>query len=96
MVSYLGRSQSGMLLHADPHSRHSRSHGELALNPVEYRRSHWKQHVLPNFCPATFEQLSHYAQALHRMRRWPTLVIVFRRRAELFRLCNSKWMVPFG
>src|SRR2546427_8795805 len=32
-------------------------------------RSHWKQHELPNFCPATFGQLSHYArQALRRMR----------------------------
>ncbi len=28
------------------------------LNPVEYLRSHWKQHELPNFCPKSFEQLS--------------------------------------
>src|SRR5437899_10099386 len=43
------------------------------LNPVEYLWSHWKQHELPNFCPSTFGQWSHYArQALHRMRRAPT------------------------
>jgi transposase len=24
------------------------------LNPVEYLWSYWKQHELPNFCPATF------------------------------------------
>src|SRR5437763_305032 len=55
------------------------------LNPVEYLWSHWKQHELPNFCPATFGQLSHYArQALRRMRRRPTLVIAFWQQAELF------------
>lgn len=32
------------------------------LNPVEYLWSHWKQHELPNFCPTTFGQLSHYAR----------------------------------
>jgi len=55
------------------------------LNPVEYLWSHWKQHELPNFCPATFGQLSHYArQALRRRRRRPTLVIAFWQQAELF------------
>ena len=40
------------------------------LNPVEYLWSHWKQHELPNFCPKTFGQLSHYARkALRRMRQ---------------------------
>jgi transposase len=28
------------------------------LNPVEYLWSHWKQHELPNFCPATFTLLT--------------------------------------
>ena len=57
------------------------------LNPVEYLWSHWKQHELPNFCPTTFGQLSHYArQALRRMRRRPTLVIAFWQQAELFPL----------
>ena len=56
-----------------------------AVNPVEYLWSHWKQHELPNFCPTTFGQLSHYArQALRRMRRRPTLVIAFWQQAELF------------
>jgi len=57
------------------------------LNPVEYLWSHWKQHELPNFCPQTFGQLSHYARkALRRMRKRPTLVIAFWRQAELFPL----------
>jgi hypothetical protein len=57
------------------------------LNPVEYLWSHWKQHELPNFCPQTFSQLSHYARkALRRMRKRPTLVIAFWRQAELFPL----------
>jgi transposase len=62
------------------------------LNPVEYLWSHWKQHELPNFCPTTFGQLSHYArQALRRMRRRPTLVIAFWQQAELLTiLCNSQ------
>jgi len=30
------------------------------LNPVEYLWSHWKHHKLPNFCPKTFGELSHY------------------------------------
>jgi transposase len=48
------------------------------LNPVEYLWSHWKQHELPNFCPQTFWQLSHYARkALRRMRRRTTLVTGF-------------------
>jgi transposase len=55
------------------------------LNPVEYLWSHWKQHELPNFCPQNFGQLSSYARkALRRMRKRPTLVIVFWRQAELF------------
>lgn len=55
------------------------------LNPVEYLWSHWKQHELPNFCPQTFWQLSHYArQALRRMRRRTTLVTGFWAQAELF------------
>jgi hypothetical protein len=36
------------------------------LNPVEYLWSHWKHHVLPNFCPQDFGELGvrpagHYA-----------------------------------
>ena len=55
------------------------------LNPVEYLWSHWKQHELPNFCPQTFWQLSHYARkALRRMRRRTTLVTGFWAQAELF------------
>ncbi len=57
------------------------------LNPVEYLWSHWKQHELPNFCPATFGQLSSHARnALRRMRRRPTLVCAFWEQAELFPL----------
>ena len=57
------------------------------LNPVEYLWSHWKQHELPNFCPKTFGQLSHYARkALCRMRQRPTLVAAFWQQAELFPL----------
>jgi hypothetical protein len=49
------------------------------------RQLHWKQHELPNRCPQNFGQLSQYArQALHRMRKRPTLVIAFWREAELF------------
>jgi transposase len=44
------------------------------LNPVEYLWSYWKQHELPNFCPAKFAQLS----------RRPTLVCAFWEQAELF------------
>ncbi|PYX75589.1 MAG: hypothetical protein DMG72_07020, partial [Acidobacteria bacterium] len=58
------------------------------LNPVEYLWSHWKQYELPDFCPTTFGQLSHYARkALRRMRRRPTLVIAFWQHADLCR-CN--------
>ena len=57
------------------------------LNPVEYLWSHWKQHELPNFCPTTFGQLSHYARrAFRRMCRRPTLVIAFWQQADLFPL----------
>jgi transposase len=57
------------------------------LNPVEYLWSHWKQHELPNFCPKSFGELSHYARkALRRMRRRPTLVMAFWQQAELFLL----------
>jgi transposase len=57
------------------------------LNPVEYLWSHWKQHELPNFCPKSFGELSHYARkALRRMRRRPTLVMAFWEQAELFPL----------
>ena len=57
------------------------------LNPVEYLWSHWKQHELPNFCPANFGQLSHYARkALRRMRRRSTLVCAFWQQADLFPL----------
>ncbi len=55
------------------------------LNPVEYLWSHWKQHELPNFCPKTFGELSHYARkALRRMHRRPTLVTAFWHQADLF------------
>ena len=54
---------------------------------VEYLWSHWKQHELPNFCPKSFGELSHYARkALRRMRRRPTLVMAFWEQAELFPL----------
>jgi len=57
------------------------------LNPVEYLGSHWKQHELPNFCPTTFGQLSHYArQALRRRRRRPARVVAFWQQANLFPL----------
>jgi transposase len=32
------------------------------LNPVESLWSHWKQHELPNFCPKSLGELSHYAR----------------------------------
>lgn len=55
------------------------------VNPVEYLWSHWKHHELPNFCPKTFGELSHYARkALRRMRRRPTLVAAFWQQANLF------------
>ncbi len=48
------------------------------LNPVEYLWSHWKQHELPNLCPKTLGELSHYARkALRRMRQRRTLVAAF-------------------
>ena len=57
------------------------------LNPVEYLWSHWKQYELPNFCPKSIGELSHYARkALRRMRRRPTLVMASWERAELFPL----------
>ena len=57
------------------------------LNPVEYLWSHWKHHELPNFCPTTFGQLSHYArQALRRRRRRPARVVAFWQQANLFPL----------
>jgi hypothetical protein len=52
---------------------------------MEYLWSRWKQHELPNFCPQTFWQLSHYARkALRRMRRRTTLVTGFWAQADLF------------
>ncbi len=55
------------------------------LNPVEYLWSYWKRHELPNFCPQTFWQMSHYARrALRRMRRRTTLVTGFWAQADLF------------
>lgn len=55
------------------------------LNPVEYLWGHWKQHELPNFCPKTFAELSHYSvRALKRMRRRPRLITAFWKQAELF------------
>ena len=66
------------------------------LNPVEYLWSHWKQHELPNFCPQTFGQLSHYArQALRRMRRRPTLVMPSGSRPNCFR-CNYIMQCSIG
>lgn len=54
------------------------------LNPVEYIRGHWKNHELPNFCPADFSQLSYHARrALRRMRRRPSLVRSFWTQAGL-------------
>ena len=56
------------------------------LNPVEYFWSHWKRHELPNFCPQTFWQMSHYARrAFSRMRRRTMLVTGFWAQADLFR-----------
>lgn len=55
------------------------------LNPVEYLWGYWKQHELPNLCPKNFGELSHHArQALHRMRRRPSLVTAFWKQARLF------------
>jgi len=46
--------------------------------PVEYLRSHWKQHEWPNVCPHNFGELSYHArQALRRMPRRQTLVMAF-------------------
>src|SRR6202035_192526 len=57
------------------------------LTPVKYLWSHWKQHELPNFCPASFAQLSvHARRALKRMRQRPTLVMSFWQQARLFPL----------
>lgn len=55
------------------------------LNPVEYLWGHWKHHVLPNFCPKTFGQLSYQAvRTLRKMRRRPTLIAAFWKQAGLF------------
>jgi hypothetical protein len=48
------------------------------LNPVEYLWSHWKQHELSNYRPASFGQLNLQAcHALRRIRLRPTLVCAF-------------------
>jgi hypothetical protein len=65
------------------------------LNPVEYLWGYWKHHALPNFCPATFGELSWHARcALRRMRRRPTLATAFWKQADLFEdvtiLCESQ------
>jgi len=55
------------------------------LNPVEYLWGYWKAHLLPNFCPKNFGELSYCARrALRRMRRRPTLVTAFWKQANLF------------
>lgn len=55
------------------------------LNPVEYIWGYWKQHELPNLCPADFQRLSQSARrALRRMRRRPKLVAAFWKQADLF------------
>ena len=55
------------------------------LNPVEYLWGYWKHHELPNFCPATFWELSQHARhALRRMRTRTTLVTAFWKQANLF------------
>jgi hypothetical protein len=44
-----------------------------------------KQHQLPNLCPRTLGDLSHYARrALRRMRRRPTLIRAFWKQSSLF------------
>ena len=55
------------------------------LNPVEYLWGYWKAHMLPNFCPKNFGELSRSGRrALCRMRRRPTLVTAFWKQANLF------------
>lgn len=55
------------------------------LNPVEYIWAHWKQHELPNLCPADYAQLSLAGRrALGRMRRRPRLITALWRQACLF------------
>ena len=55
------------------------------LNPVEYIWGHWKQHELPNLCPADLAQLSSVGRrALARMRRRPRLITAFWKQASLF------------
>lgn len=55
------------------------------LNPVEYIWAHWKQHELPNVCPADYAQLSAAGRrTLARMRRRPRLIAAFWKQASLF------------
>ena len=55
------------------------------LNPVEYIWAHWKQHELPNVCPADFAELSTAGRrALARMQRRPRLITAFWKQASLF------------
>jgi transposase len=55
------------------------------LNPCEYIFGNLKQHQLPNLCPRTLGDLSHYARrALRRMRRRPTLIRAFWKQSSLF------------
>ena len=81
--------QSGSLLASSVAVSGWSSYRRMRRNstPVEYLWSYWKQHELPNFCPATFGQLSHHARrALRRMRQRPALVCAFWEQAELFPL----------
>lgn len=55
------------------------------LNPVEYIWAYWKQHELPNVCPADFWNLSQTARrTLRKMRRRTRLITAFWKQASLW------------
>lgn len=54
------------------------------LNPVEYVWGHWKQYLLPNFCPETFEILETKSRStLARVRRKKSRITAFFAQAHL-------------
>lgn len=54
------------------------------LNPVEYLWGYWKQHELPNVCPADWWDLdARSRKTLRRMRRRPRIIAAFWKQAEL-------------
>lgn len=54
------------------------------LNPVEYIWGKWKQYLLPNFCPESFETLKHEAKrTLRKLKRRKNPVHAFWNQAHL-------------